>query len=127
MPELRLSLPTPPEYTHKPDQIYDDVEMHVCTRVQIHDESIMDSLGSASEQDEQAAQKMLEAGEIENWCFSVYWHLSEGGVRWVADFPKSDRADAERLYCAMMASVCLANGDIPRALEFGSTAVGATA
>jgi len=125
--QLQLKLPDEEPHTKIDGAVYDDVEIQVCLVIDHGDGNEYEALGGDSEQFQREADAAVNEGIAHRWCYSVYWHLSVGGVEWVADFDKDDRVRAERLYCAMKAAVNLARGSLGKALEYGSTAVGAVA
>lgn len=88
---------------------YDGAEINICVELDCHDGTTTMEAGYTEEE----AQEAVDAGEAFGWVYSVYWHLKEGGVEHVADFPPTDEGKrrAEALYAALLDA---ASGEKPR-------------
>jgi len=112
----------PLDYERGIDVEYDYAEIQVCvTRPDTGAGTNVEALGDDCET---VAIAEVAAGEASDWFYSVYWHLTVGGVRCVADFHNDDRIGAERLYAALMCAVAVQRGHDQTAQSYARTACG---
>lgn len=101
-----MKLPIGPSYQPQYDQRYDWAEIQVC--VEYPDNAggtYVEALGDLSAEAEARAKDQVASGEALRWFYSVYWHLSDGGVECIGDFYELD--SAQRVYAALMCAVCM--------------------
>lgn len=101
---------------------YDGAEIGICIN---WTDAYGDQISERTEVTPEQAQAIVEDPEQdgETWCWSVYWHCTEGGCEWVADFDPVFKEDAHRLYNAMMAAALLARSLPQHAMEHANLAV----
>jgi hypothetical protein len=103
----------------------DFAEIHVCVvlpETDANNDPIYESLGDHGADAVEQAKEAVDNGYARSWCYTVYWHLSAGGVQHVADF--ADRTKAEQLYAALMCAVAVQRGMARDAVAFASEALG---